>query len=229
MKPIRLFITLCILPILLGSCSVIKQTIGPINVLNQGKNLKQETAANADYISGISIGENYLPVKISIKKPEALDIASLFNAASLAGNPLSIAIDNFDPFAAIRLGKLYNKPLYSFIESWYGTPYRFGGTTRKGIDCSAFVRELYEEVYDTGLLRTAYQQFVSSTHLFSRSELKEGDLVFFKIHSRRISHVGVYLAGGYFVHASCSHGVTISNLNDNYWTRYYAGAGRIIS
>lgn len=120
-----------------------------------------------------------------------------------------------------------NKVLAVFIKEWYGVPYRFGGTSKEGIDCSAFVRELYEDVYNTHLLRTAFEQYSASTPIFNKEELKEGDLVFFKIHSRHISHVGVYLSEGKFVHASSSSGVMISDLADRYWSRYYAGAGRV--
>jgi lipoprotein Spr len=125
----------------------------------------------------------------------------------------------------IREGKNRNKSLYTFIEEWYGTPYRFGGTGKSGIDCSAFTRELYGDVYNMELLRTSIEQFSSSSFI-PKEELKEGDLVFFKIHSKRISHVGVYLYDGKFVHASVSQGVVISDLSDSYWVRYYAGAGR---
>jgi lipoprotein Spr len=125
----------------------------------------------------------------------------------------------------IRAAK--NQDLAAFIKEWYGVPYQYGGTSKNGIDCSAFVRELYEDVYNTHLLRTAFEQFSASTPIFNKQDLEEGDLVFFKIHSRHISHVGVYLSGGKFVHASSSSGVMISDLGNRYWTRYYAGAGRV--
>ncbi len=117
--------------------------------------------------------------------------------------------------------------LYTFIEDWYGVPYRFGGTCRSGIDCSAFVRELYSDVYGENLLRTSREQFALSDYIKNKQELKEGDLVFFKIRSKSISHVGVYLHNGKFVHASRSKGVIISSLDDTYWNKYYAGGGRV--
>jgi lipoprotein Spr len=128
--------------------------------------------------------------------------------------------------AKINEGMRHNKSLYSFIEEWYGTPYRFGGTDHFGIDCSAFTRELYNDVYNMPIVRTSVEQF-SQIEKLDPTELKEGDLVFFKIHSRSISHVGVYLYDGKFVHASVSQGVVISDLSDAYWTRYYAGGGRM--
>jgi lipoprotein Spr len=128
--------------------------------------------------------------------------------------------------AKINEGMRHNKSLYSFIEEWYGTPYLFGGTNHYGIDCSAFTRQLYNDVYNISIVRTSIEQF-SQVEKIDPVELKEGDLVFFKIHSHNISHVGVYLYDGKFVHASVSQGVVISDLGDTYWTRYYAGCGRV--
>jgi cell wall-associated NlpC family hydrolase len=128
----------------------------------------------------------------------------------------------------IQTGKTKgNVALYSFIDEWYGTPYKYGGASRQGIDCSAFVRELCAEVYGARLQRTSAAQFEETDYISSTDLLKEGDLVFFKIRSRNISHVGLYLGEGKFVHASRSKGIVISNLNDTYWNRYYVGGGKI--
>lgn len=120
-----------------------------------------------------------------------------------------------------------NPELYGFIQDWYGTPYRLGGTTRKAIDCSAFTRQLFSDVYGEGLDRTAAMQFMMTKRIYDKNELKEGDLVFFSIKTKRISHCGIYLGDGKFVHASSSQGVVISELGQAYWSRYYAGAGRL--
>lgn len=116
--------------------------------------------------------------------------------------------------------------LASFIEDWLGVRYRLGGTTRSGIDCSAFSQRLFASVYDLHITRTARSQFSQSLPIYNYTDLKEGDLVFFKIKSSSISHVGVYLSDGYFVQAS-NHGVMISNLNEAYWNRYFFAGGRI--
>ncbi len=123
---------------------------------------------------------------------------------------------------------LCNYSLYKFIDEWYGVRYRYGGTDKSGIDCSAFVQRLYEDVFGTDVVRTALEQFQSVDLVKNLNHLREGDLVFFHIHHRRISHVGIYLVNNYFVHASLSQGVMISNLNDEYWQRYFAGAGRVL-
>lgn len=120
-----------------------------------------------------------------------------------------------------------NTSLYSFIDDWYGVRYLYGGTTKKGIDCSAFSRTLLENVYGSRLKRTAAEQFQETDYVSHQKNLKEGDLVFFKIRTKHISHVGVYLEDGKFVHASRSKGIVISDLNDAYWSRYYVGGGKV--
>jgi len=123
---------------------------------------------------------------------------------------------------------LNNLPLLQNIESWYGTRYCMGGRSKNCIDCSAFSQAIMQDVYSTTVPRTAQEQYDKSTHI-DLAELKEGDLVFFNIGSRRVSHVGVYLQNNKFVHASTSSGVMISDLGDDYWKRYYKGAGRMMN
>ncbi|WP_276133423.1 C40 family peptidase [Polluticoccus soli] len=119
-----------------------------------------------------------------------------------------------------------NTDLYAFIDQWYGTKYAWGGTTQNGVDCSALVQNMYREVFKTDIVRTSYFQHDMSTEV-SKDSLQEGDLVFFKTMGNRISHVGVYLKNNFFVHSCSSKGVTISSLDENYWSKVYAGAGRI--
>jgi len=123
--------------------------------------------------------------------------------------------------------QITNYSLYQFIDEWYGVNYRIGGSTKSGIDCSAFVQKLYSEVFGVDLFRTAMEQFNNCIRLHNINEAVEGDLVFFHIHGRRISHVGIYLINDFFVHASRTQGIVISNLNDEYWHKYYACAGRL--
>ncbi len=123
---------------------------------------------------------------------------------------------------------LTNLALYKFIDEWYGVDYRMGGNDKDGIDCSAFVQRLYQEVFGLSLVRTAIDQFNYVTIIQDFDKLKEGDLVFFHVHSKHITHVGIYLMNQFFVHASSSQGVVISSLNDSYWRKYFAGAGDMI-
>lgn len=130
-------------------------------------------------------------------------------------------------FMGVPPAYVSNYILYKFIDEWYGVPYCLGGSTKDGIDCSAFAQKLFEEVFCTNLLRTATEQFSKCKLQYDNKNLKEGDLVFFHIRSKNITHVGIYLMNQYFVHASASQGVMISSLNEAYWHKYYAGAGSI--
>ncbi len=123
--------------------------------------------------------------------------------------------------------ELSNLALYSFIDSWYGTRYVYGGTSRRGIDCSAFVRELYRNVYKTDILRTSILQYRAVQKIKDKTSLKEGDLIFFNTRGRGVSHVGVYLKNGYFVHSSSSRGVSISSIKNSYWSSKYISGGRL--
>lgn len=124
----------------------------------------------------------------------------------------------------VDVESLKNVSLLGFIDDWFGTKYRYGGTTKKGIDCSALTGALLLAVYGFNLPRTARQQYDATEHI-SKDELKEGDLVFFNTHGG-VSHVGVYLENNYFVQAS-THGVKISSLDDHYYAKRFICGGRV--
>jgi lipoprotein Spr len=85
---------------------------------------------------------------------------------------------------------------------------------------------VYKKVYGITLKRSANDIFLQAAPV-KRNELREGDLVFFKINSDKVGHVGIYLSGDRFVHASTSRGVVISSLNETYWQKHYHGGGRV--
>ena len=120
---------------------------------------------------------------------------------------------------------LINDPLLTHVDEWWGTRYKYGGTTKKGIDCSAFVQTIYLSAFGLALPRTARDQYRFS-RIISATELEEGDLVFFNTRGG-VSHVGIYLRNNKFAHASVSSGVTVSDLYDPYYMKHFIGAGRI--
>lgn len=116
-----------------------------------------------------------------------------------------------------------SQKVLSAYRQWVGTRYRMGGTTKAGIDCSAFVKATMSSAFNVHLPRSTAEQ----RHLgraISKSELRPGDLVFF----RNNNHVGVYVGGGKFVHAGSSTGVTMASLSDRYWAKTYTQSRRVM-
>lgn len=119
--------------------------------------------------------------------------------------------------------------LYEGAAAWLGVPYRYGGTTRKGVDCSGFVNAVYIAVYSVKLQRSVDDIYSKDVKKVNRSQLREGDLVFFKLSNKnKPSHTGIYLKNGYFIHASTSRGVIISNLeSEDYYRKGFIGGGQV--
>ena len=120
-------------------------------------------------------------------------------------------------------GKSGSQKVNQVYRQWVGTRYRLGGTSTAGIDCSAFVQKTMSGAFNVHLPRSTAEQRYSG-HSISKSDLQPGDLVFF----RKNNHVGVYIGGGKFVHASTSQGVTTSSLSESYWTRTYTQSRRVL-
>ena len=137
------------------------------------------------------------------------------NAAGGGSNPLVLSYSPGD-----------NRQLYEAINSWLGVPYKYGGTDRNGIDCSAFVGVIYKQVYGISLNRTANDMTRNVTFI-AKSQLREGDLVFFNNSKGKVSHVGIYLKEGLFAHASTSNGVSVSRLDNTYWQKHFYKGGRV--
>ncbi|MGB8518742.1 MAG: C40 family peptidase [Candidatus Tumulicola sp.] len=104
-----------------------------------------------------------------------------------------------------------------------GAPYVFGGTSSSGFDCSGFVQHVFG-MLGVALPRTADAQYDAGKPAVGGP--RAGDLVFFDTYGG-VSHVGIYLGHGQFVHASSSHGVMVSKLSESYWASRYVGAKRV--
>jgi len=115
--------------------------------------------------------------------------------------------------------------LLSFHQEWKGTPYRLGGLSKNGIDCSGFVYLAYLDIVGDKLPRTVNAQRILGKDV-ARNQLRIGDLVFFKI-TRSIRHVGIYMGNDRFLHASTKKGVKISSLNNIYWKPRFWFAKRL--
>ena len=134
--------------------------------------------------------------------------------------------------ASIRLGidinMEDNHALYVESSQWLGVPYRSGGTTQRGVDCSGLTSAIYNKVYRKELERNSDDQRKKDCKKVKKGKLREGDLVFFHNgrKKKRASHVGIYLKDRKFIHASTHQGVTISTLDDAYWKQHWLCGGR---
>lgn len=137
-------------------------------------------------------------------------------------NPQMSPVDNsIDQLRSLQTPPptLVRQALLEQHQRWAGTPYRIGGTSERGIDCSALVRNVFRDTFNLQLPRSTQDQ-VHEGRPIDRQELQAGDLVFFRPPGA-YNHVGIYVGDGYFLHASTSQGVIISSLNNSYWQRHY--------
>ena len=118
------------------------------------------------------------------------------------------------------------KDIVKTAAKYKGVPYKFGGTTPKGFDCSAYVQYVFGR-HDAKLPRTADAQVLDGIFVL-KSKLKPGDLVFFSTYASGASHVGIYAGSGKFWSASTSRGVVLDSLDTGYWKEHYYGARRVL-
>ncbi|MDT7830630.1 C40 family peptidase [Pricia sp. S334] len=138
----------------------------------------------------------------------------------------------FATLLRISEDSLTNEKLYAAITKWLETPYRWGGTSPDGVDCSSLTQQIYEEVYDKEIPRTSLQQFYFDTRAQFKNQdyLKEGDLVFFRLRFQDeiVSHVGIYLQNGKFLGSNSPRGVEITDLDTPYWQDKYVASARLL-
>jgi cell wall-associated NlpC family hydrolase len=147
--------------------------------------------------------------------------------ASLDGSTDTLVLEDGTVFVgdAADHGVVQQALLAQFRE-WRGTPYKLGGNSKSGIDCSAFVQQTLATQFQIKAPRTTAQQLGMGEEV-NRSSPKVGDLLFFRTgYSTR--HVGFYLGGGKFLHASTKVGVTISRLDDKYWQKTFWQVRRVM-
>ena len=134
--------------------------------------------------------------------------------------------------ASVRLGididMKDNHALYVESANWLGVPYRGGGNTKRGVDCSGLVYSIYKKVYRKELQRNSDEQRKKDCRKIRKSKLREGDLVFFHNgrKKKRATHVGIYLKNRKFIHTSTSQGVIVSRLDEKYWDEHWLSGGR---
>lgn len=218
-KPMLKKIILSAVVLFLGATSVSAQTKDP-----------KPAPAKTDYKflddisvapSGDGAAEAKPVVSLAVKK-------DLLTAAANADGNVETAQAlqfKYSLLLNVEVEMIKNVALFRLIDEWYGAKYLFGGSTKSGIDCSAFMQVLFTSLYGLSLPRTARMQYDIARHI-SRTELKEGDLLFFNTRGG-VSHVGMYLTNNKFVHASV-RGVTISDMLDPYYAARLISVGRVL-
>lgn len=167
-----------------------------------------------------------------------LIIAAIFSAChtrktAMRGKPGEVVrpqpsvAEKYAEIMGIDKSSIQNGRLYAFIDQWIGTPYKFGGEDKNGVDCSGLAQLLEQQVYGINIPRSTGEQ-VNVIKRKYEDELTEGDLVFFDYDGKKFSHVGVYLQNGFLVHASSTKGVIIVQLHDSYLYKHFSRAGSVI-
>lgn len=119
--------------------------------------------------------------------------------------------------------------LYTEAVKWLGTPYKYGGNTLAGVDCSGLVHNIYKTVYDIHLERKAEDIYKKNCRKIPTNSLMPGDLVFFdtKNNRRKVNHMGIYLKDKVFLHASSSRGVVLNKMDEKYYRKSLVKGGRV--
>ena len=169
------------------------------------------------------------------KPPTEAELAELARGPAKAADgamlpeaaPPSVAVATNAP-EALNADKSIRGRLLRVAQRMLAVPYRFGGTTLWGIDCSGFVQKTFAFL-NLDLPRTAREQYKEGVTV-AKSDLSPGDLVFFRTYAKYASHVGIYLGDNRFVHASSrDRKVTIDSLDEPYYTKHYLGAKRLLA
>lgn len=131
------------------------------------------------------------------------------------------------PYGKTFITAAQAKSIVSSARTFMGVAYVFGGTTPSGFDCSGLVQYVFK-MHGVSIPRLADEQYNLGKDI-KRSQLAVGDLVFFTTYAAGVSHVGIYVGDGQFLHASSSKGVRIDSLDNEYWKPRYVGARKIVS
>ncbi|MEE1338366.1 MAG: C40 family peptidase [Muribaculaceae bacterium] len=150
--------------------------------------------------------------------------------SSCSSSKKTVVVDEFyEPIVVLSKTDTLSNKLEAEVQQWLGVPYKYGGQSKNGVDCSGLVVEIYKNVYGIKLYRASYEIYEKNCSKINCEELGLGDLVFFNTHKKnnRINHVGLYLKNDKFVHSSTSKGVIISDMTEPYYKKCFIGAGRV--
>ena len=191
---------------------------------------KNKPKISLKFIEGIELTPEKISADVPVDKPaELISVANVSKIANLT------SVANIEECSALQfkyamimdreVETISNTELFTVIDEWWATRYKYGGEDKQGIDCSAFTGKVLSLVYGVNLPRTATEQY-KLVEKITKENLLEGDLVFFNTRGG-VSHVGVYLGDNYFVHSSVKNGVTINSLTDDYYGKKFIGGGSV--
>ena len=153
-----------------------------------------------------------------IPDDQGIDISTVMSQLDQNSSTTDLDADN---------STMKEKMLMEIIK-YLNTPYKYGGNSTNGIDCSAFTQTVYHNVLSLDLNRSAREQFKQGIEIDNREDLKFGDLVFFNTRRRiKPGHVGIYIGDNLFAHSSSKNGVIVSSLDQDYYSRRFMGGRRV--
>ena len=141
-------------------------------------------------------------------------------------NTSSANYNKYSEAFGYKLNGNENPKLLKSVDSWLGVPYKYGGCSKHGTDCSCLIQNIYKDVYGIDLPRRVVD-IGDRARKINKKKAKSGDLFFFEISKNKVSHIGLHISQGYFIHASSSNGVMINHIDENYYRNAFSFAGRI--
>jgi len=204
--PLPKILLLLLIPVVFSSCTGLREHIRQRQLETHGppRKIRDLRGHKQDSTPHDTLSEN-------IRKPGS---ASLYS--------------RFEEKWQVELSRKEDPAFLEEIDSWLGTPYVYGGESKKGTDCSGMIQTIYKTVYHITLNRSA-SDMQKDVRFIDIGKAKLGDLLFFKISGDRVSHVGLYLGNRRFIHATVNKGVMISSLDEEYYSRRYYKCGRIVA
>jgi cell wall-associated NlpC family hydrolase len=221
------FSVVCCLFFILASANVHgKQTRFKPNAGNQ-----KAPAKTAEKKSGLKQLKKHSSTKLSAKKPGKKSKATQTLSKKKSSQKVAPGITTAPRPSSFQYSPsdFSDLKLQEEMKDYVGIPYRSGGTSLKGMDCSGFARTIYSSLFGIELPHNSAAQFsFPKLQRIDEDELKTGDLVFFS-QKKRINHVGVYLGEGNFIHATNGNGIMVSSLDDQHWKTRMVGTKRPMS
>lgn len=133
-------------------------------------------------------------------------------------------LSKYEKILGIPLPDKINSNYIQAISTWVGAPYKYGGSTVNGTDCSGFVFSIYSTVFSIKLERSSSAMHAKAKRI-EKSKIQEGDLLFFTIEGQKVNHVGMHITAGYFIHASTKKGVVVSSMEEPYYIKHFMSYG----